>query len=248
MANRSYHSLLRSTTLIIGLFLLAGCGGGVAPSRSLPEEYGTVTLRIHWPEVKTDSRMMPDLARSVKVWLRRHGLFIAESPVLTRPPGNADVEFRFTGVPVSYGGLRDTYAHAGAYRNDNGTGALLAYGSSAAFAVKSGSNPEQTIYLVSTVKEVRIALNPSTVRVGDTFTASASALNVTGEVVPVPTFRWRIVSGSNVVEFVGSSTGDQVTLRALRAGNAVLEAYTEQQSSKPDESRVSGRIEVQVLG
>lgn len=217
-------------------------------SPPLSAGYGTVTLRIHWPEVKTNSRMMPDLARSVKVWLRRHGLIIAESPVLTRPSGTADVEFRFTGVPVSYGGLKDTYVYAQAYRNDNGTGAVLAYGSSPAFAVKSGNNPEQVVYLVSTVKEVRISIDPGTIRVGNTFTASASAVNAAGEAVPVPTFRWRIVSGSDVVEFVGSSTGDQVTFRALRAGNAVIEAFTEQQSSKPDESRISGTLSVQVIG
>lgn len=213
---------------------------------SEPETHGNVKVLIYWPKVKDGGRMIPDLARSIRIWLRRHGLILAESPVISRPSTAASVEYVFTKVPVSKGGLRDTYVYAEAYPNADGTGVVLAYGSSPAFAVKSGSNPAQVVYLVSTAKEVRITLEPATIRVGSTFTAKAFAVNEADQVVPVPPFNWHIVSGSDVVQIVGSSSGEQITLKALKVGTAVIEAATEQQEGKP-ESRISGTKSINVV-
>jgi len=235
-----------SMAVLVGM--LCSCGGNKSPV-SIEKEFGepiggsgTVVVRIYWPEVKT--RMMPDLAKSLKVRMRRYGIVIAESPVLTRPSGAAIVEYKFTGVPISIGGRRDTYVIAEAYPNADGTGIVLAYGSSPAFSVKSGLNSVQSVRLVSTVVKVQITV-PSNIRVGTTFNAQAVALNSKDEQVPVPTFNWSIVSGRDILEFVGSTTGQQVTLKALKAGTARIKATTEQQSGNP-ESIASGEQDVNV--
>jgi hypothetical protein len=232
-------------------WLLWGCSSSKLPtlSEQSPElmnsensEKGTVVVRIYWPEVKT--RMMPDLAKSIRVWMRRYGIIIAESPVLTRPSGAATVEYRFTGVPISVGERKDTYVIAAAYPNTDGTGVILAYGSSPEFAVRSGVNPVQSIRLVSTVAKIQIIV-PENIRVGSTFNVQAIALNAKDEQVPVPPFNWSIILGRDVLEFVGSTTGQQVTLRALKAGTARIRAVTEQQSGNP-ESIASGEVDIEV--
>jgi cytochrome c peroxidase len=212
---------------------LAGCGGKAspsAPSNSVtatahtPTIAGTgrATLSIQWP-LRSDSRLIPLAANSVRVDMVRNGETVA-TQLVARPVTGTTATLTFDELPTGNLTVRAT-----AYPQTNGTGVAQATGT-APLVVTANEMANFRLVLVSTVDHVDITPATSALTVGQSQTLLATAWDspgTSGNVVMVFPGSLEWVSTNPAVVTVNSSGG----ITSVALGNATIRV-TDTESGK----------------
>jgi len=188
-------------------------GGGGSPTTS---STGTLSLTINWPQA---TRLIPAATQCIKIsvyWVYG-GLKEAEKTVLRSRPDVYTDSVLFTSLHTG-----DTRVEATAYPSPNATGTPQA---TAFFIVSIPENQTVTkeLTMSSTIWNVVLSPKNPSVKVGETITVTASALDANGNVVLTAPFNWDwhlTDSSRNYAEL--TPNGDTATIKGLQATSVLV--------------------------
>jgi hypothetical protein len=205
---------------LVGLALLAGCGGG-SPGPAT----GRASVRIVWPE---ESRLVPRASQSLEVVVRDEDGVVVGSATLNRPSSSATLS------PLPTGTLT---ASARAFPQAGAQGVVQAQ-ASAPLVIQPGATTDLALTLASTITRVGVTPGSASVPAQTSQTFSATAYDGSGQVVLTAPggFAWSVPSGAGFAQ-IDPATG---ALTGTAAGAARVRA-TE------SESGVVGEVNVSVL-
>jgi streptogramin lyase len=205
-----------SRRIILGMAacsLLAGCGGGSRPSSNT--RAGQVVLTVAWP---SRSRLIPAASNSIKATLSGGGVPVSQTLVITRP----QTTVTFSQVPP--GALTLT---ATAYPSTNGTGVAQALGN-APVTVQDGQTANVTVTMDSTIDHVDVTPLAPSIAVGDSIALTATAKDVSGNIVLLSPGKLQWTSQTSTVASVdgaGHAAGltegtSNITAKDLESGKS----------------------------
>jgi hypothetical protein len=202
------------------LLAAPGCGGGSSPiaspgtGTSIPAmRRGQVRFTIKWPEKATPTRLIPQVAQSLKfrcLDADDEDEVISEVVV---PRGQSIVTLELPSVHVKI----DAAAHA----NGDGSGQVLAKGD-VTVLVKEAQVTSEKLTLDSVITEVKLSQDTVTLQPDSPVAVSANAYDETGAVVLTDPEGWEWTpddaTAGTIVEF--RPTGYLLSLAARQSGSA----------------------------
>lgn len=205
-----------SLSLISGITLLSGCGGGSSSSTSASET-GQATITITWPEV---TRLIPVAANSITVTFYQGATAVSKQTV-TRPTTGNTSTLNFTALPTG-----TLSVSAVAYPETDGTGNAQANASTTA-SITTTQTAQISLTMASTINSLAITPATTSVAPGATVPLTATAYDAIPNVVLTSpsTISWTSSdSGVAVVSALGVVSG-------VTAGTVTITA-TESESGK----------------
>lgn len=207
---------------LLGLSVLAGCGGsdsraGVGTSRG-----ASVAFTIRWPE---RTRLIPLAAQSIKVEIRdSQGALLGAPKVVARPASGNTTTVVFNDLEV-----QTVQVKATAYPNTDGTGVAQATGT-VPLELVARQTAEATVTMDSTISRVQLGYDASPLVIGEPRTLTAQALNSLDETVLVDPSLWEW-SSDNTADFNLVPSAASATITAVNPGRVTV-SVREKESGK----------------
>lgn len=212
---------LAATTILGGLALLSGCGGGGTEDSSTPAPTGSgqLSVNIVWPQ--GESRVIPANALSIKIDLIRSGSTF-RSLLIAKPATQAN----FTELPLGAMSVRAT-----AYPTADGTGNALATTTVSA-TVSANAPTTVPLTMASTVASLTFSSATVSLAPGGTQNVTVTAKNASGGTVLVPASALTYTSNNPAfVKVTKNSDGSASLAHLVGVGTATI-TVTEAASGK----------------
>lgn len=185
--------------------LIAGCGGGSSPSRSVTT--GKAIFKIIWPAA---SKLIPTAANSIEVAIVDGTTPIA-SQTVARPAQGGTATATFNTLPVG-----TLTANAAAYPTAQATGTAQAFGS-APFTVTAGQTATVTLTMATTVTKLSVAAQSPSITAGSSTSLNITATDGAGSVVLLAPADLSYATSSSAIATVANGT-----VTGVGAGTATI--------------------------